>query len=134
MKLNDQELHGLRDMIVKTSSKVINKYIELNKVGHEADILFMGDSMIEYLDVKSSFTGFSVLNRGVAGSTTKLILDNFSNVVGMTIPKKLFISIGSNDLVLLKSTPKEVIENVVNQIQQVLMLQSFLIYQHLNLQ
>jgi len=114
MKLNDQELHGLKDMIVKTSSKVIDKYKELNKVETQADILFLGDSMIEYLDVKTAFPNLNVLNRGVAGATTEFILDNLSAIVGSIVPNKLFISIGSNDLVLLRSTPNEVIENVTN--------------------
>src|SRR5690606_34150837 len=85
-----------------------------NKFEINADFLFMGDSMIEYLDVKSSFPNLDVLNRGVAGATTKLIMENLADIVGSIVPNKLFISIGSNDLVLLRSTPDEVIENVIN--------------------
>src|SRR5690606_16886627 len=114
MKLNDQELHGLRDMILKTSSRLIEKYKELNKVEKEADILFMGDSMIEFLDTKLFFPDFALLNRGIGGATTKFILDNLDFIVGDIKPNKLFISIGSNDLVLLSATPSEVVDNVIN--------------------
>ena len=114
MKLNDQELHGLRDMILKTSSRLIEKYKELNKIEKEADILFMGDSMIEFLDTKLFFPNYALLNRGIGGATTKFILDNLDFIVGDIKPNKLFISIGSNDLVLLRATPSEVVDNVIN--------------------
>lgn len=117
MKLNEIELSSLRNMIIKTSSKVLEKYKNEN-LSTNYDYLFLGDSIIEYFDVSKYLPEVNAINRGVAGATTKLILDNLDIITGNITPKEIFISIGSNDLVLLEATIEEVYLGVVEVFKQ----------------
>lgn len=112
MKLEKQELLGLKEMISKSSKKTIEKYKEANKSIPEKSVIFTGDSMIEYLDVNTLLPDLRGLNRGVAGATTQLMLDAFDEILGNLNPTDLFVSIGSNDLILLESTIDEIVESV----------------------
>lgn len=117
MKLFKEELNGLRQMIAKTSSKVLEKFqVELSKTNY--DYLFLGDSMIEYLNLESYFGDINAINRGVAGATTKFINDNIDTIISNINPKTIFLSVGSNDLVLLEATPDETASNVINLIDK----------------
>ncbi|OED59280.1 GDSL-type esterase/lipase family protein [Acholeplasma laidlawii] len=117
MKLTHQELKGLQQMIEKTSSKVLNTYSKDNRVNSfNQDVIFIGDSMIEFFNLKRYLPTLNALNRGVAGATTKLILDNLDIILGKINPKSIFISIGSNDLVLLEYS----VFNTFNSITKVL--------------
>lgn len=117
MKLFKEELNGLRQMIAKTSSKVLEKFqVELSKTNY--DYLFLGDSMIEYLNLESYFGDINAINRGIAGATTKFINDNIDTIISNINPKTIFLSVGSNDLVLLEATPDETASNVINLIDK----------------
>ena len=106
MKLNETELKGLREMIKNTSSKVLDKYKNAN-IDKNYDLLFLGDSIVEYFNLNKYLPEFSAINRGVAGATTKLIINNSDTITGNINPKEIFISIGSNDLVLLEASVDE---------------------------
>jgi lysophospholipase L1-like esterase len=104
MKLTDIELKALRKMIENTSSKVLDKYKNDNLNSHQGiDYLFLGDSMIEFFKLEKYLPNINAINRGIAGATTKLILDNIDTIFGSIIPKSIYVSIGSNDLVLLEA-------------------------------
>ncbi len=112
MKLSYQELLGLKEMIAKLSKKTIEKYKIENKSTAQGLIVFAGDSMIEYLDIKTYLPEANAINRGVAGATTKSLLDAFDDILDELNPRELFISIGSNDLVLLESSVDEIVLNI----------------------
>jgi len=112
MKLTKQELLGLRDMISKTSMKTIEKYKQLNEVNLNGEVLILGDSMVEYLNPEMYLPGFNIINRGVAGATTESLLNSFEDITKNINPSKIFISIGSNDLVLLESKPEEAVKGL----------------------
>ena len=112
MKLNKEELTYLREMIKTTSSKVLEKYKNQN-VSSDYDYLFIGDSIIEYFNLKKYLPGINAINRGVAGATTKFILDNLDTIIDNIKPIEIFISIGSNDLVLLEATVEEAYLGIV---------------------
>lgn len=120
MKLTNIELKGLRQMIETTSSKVLNKYKNDNENNkYQSDTVFIGDSMIEYFKLDSYLPQMVALNRGIAGATTKLILDNFVTIFGDTKPKTVYVSIGSNDLVLLESTIGEAYLGIVSVFEKI---------------
>src|SRR5690606_23053368 len=112
MKLTKQELLGLRDMISKTSMKTIEKYKLPNEDNPIGDVLILGDSMVEYLNPDLYFPGLNVINRGVAGATTESLLNSFEDITKNINASKIFISIGSNDLVLLESKPEEAVKGI----------------------
>lgn len=114
MKLHKVELQGLREMIQKTSTEVLNTYKEANETSNQLfDTVFIGDSMIEYFKLHYYIPELKALNRGIAGATTKLILENLDIIFGQHLPKDIYVSIGSNDLVLLEATIDEAFYGVV---------------------
>jgi len=114
MKLHKVELQGLREMIQKTSTEVLNTYKEANETSNQLfDTVFIGDSMIEYFKLNDYLPELKALNRGIAGATTKLILENLDIIFGQHLPKDIYVSIGSNDLVLLEATIDEAFYGVV---------------------
>ncbi|WP_025725322.1 GDSL-type esterase/lipase family protein [Acholeplasma granularum] len=118
MKLTLQELTGLRQMIVETSNKVLNKYkLDNQNLLPNFDSIFIGDSMIEYFDLNKYLHELNAINRGIAGATTKLIKDNLDTIFGPIEPKYIYISIGSNDLVLLNASVDEAYQNITELIE-----------------
>lgn len=115
MKLNQDELTRLRQMIEMTSSKVLEKY-KKNNMDINIDNLFIGDSIIEYFNLNKFLPEINAINRGVAGATTKFIIHNIDTIIGNIEPKEIFISIGSNDLVLLEATIEEAYFGVIEVI------------------
>lgn len=109
-----QERQALIDMIKKTSSAAIEKYKNINN--EDEEILFLGDSMVEYFNTNFYYPELKISNRGVAGATTKLIMDNLDTITGTIDPKKIFLSVGSNNLVLLEHTPEEAANAIIELI------------------
>lgn len=118
-----QELQALRDMIRKTSSAVIEKYKSIDNKNE--DILFLGDSMVEYFSTKLAFPNLKISNRGVAGATTKLMIDNFDEIRGEINPKKIFLSVGSNNLVLLEQSPEAAAMAIIKLIDRLMFYYPF---------
>lgn len=79
--------------------KVSNSKIEIQKLLKKSknDIVFLGDSKTEGFPVQEMFENSNVKNRGIAGNTTKDVLDRLSNITSGK-PHDIFIEIGVNDL------------------------------------
>ena len=72
-----------------------------------------------YLDLKTYLPQIIGINRGIAGATTQLILNNFETIFGLLKPKEVYVSIGSNDLVLLESTIDEAYQGVLKVFEKI---------------
>lgn len=99
-------------MIRGSSSVLLENFKELNKKTEKGLIVFAGDSMIEYLNTAFYFPEFRIVNRGVAGATSKFMIDNLDDIFGEINPGEIWLSIGSNDLTLLDSNPKQIAYDV----------------------
>ncbi len=120
MKLSSIELKALRQMIDETSTKVLNKYkLDNDQNIINSDYLFLGDSMIEYFKLEKYLPSINALNRGIAGATTKLILDNIDTIFGNHDPKYIYLSIGSNDLVLLEADVETAFLGIVQVLKNI---------------
>jgi lysophospholipase L1-like esterase len=64
---------------------------------HTAEVVFLGDSITFGGIWHEWFPNVDVVNRGIGGDTTQMVLDRFEQVISLK-PKKLFIMIGVNDL------------------------------------
>lgn len=76
------------------------KYRELNQVSvKEPDIIFIGDSIVEYYPLYELLqTDKRLVNRGIRGYKTDLLLDNLdAHLFGQALDK-VFILIGTNDI------------------------------------
>ena len=61
--------------------------------------LFLGDSITDYYDLDKYYEGLPVVNSGISGNTTNDILNDMKARVYNYNPSKVFLLIGTNDLV-----------------------------------
>lgn len=64
---------------------------------HSAEVVFAGDSHIDYFEWEEYFADVSVANRGIGGDTTEGLLNRIEQVTELN-PEKVFLMIGVNDL------------------------------------
>ena len=74
------------------------KVKEFNAMARQTGgIVFLGDSITDFLDFDEFIPAYHVINRGIAGDTTHGVLDRLGEVISLR-PRKLFILIGTNDI------------------------------------
>ena len=90
----------LEEWFLKEQAKLQQNYRELNQVSvKEPDIIFIGDSIVEYYPLQELLqTDKRLINRGIRGYKTDLLLDNLdAHLFGQALDK-IFILIGTNDI------------------------------------
>ena len=88
---------------------------------NKESIVFLGDSITSRCDLDKYFPSHNIYNSGIAGNMTKNILENMENRVFVYNPTKVFILIGTNDLVysgLDNDGIKNNIEEIINKIYE----------------
>lgn len=118
----------LRVNNLDSSVDSLNTTIEDNKEDYEKEIetlkdeytnyLFLGDSITYFYDLDKYFEGLHVVNSGIGGNTTEDILDDMKERVYNYNPSKVFLLIGTNDLIHDSSVDDIAsnIEKIVNEI------------------
>lgn len=80
----------------------LERYRVLNRFAKKGEILFTGSSLMEQfpLDELLMSNGMTqvIYNRGVGGFTTTDMLDHMEEMVFGTVPSRIFINIGTNDI------------------------------------
>ena len=99
----------LRVNILDSSVDSLNTTIEENKKNYEKEIenlkenytnyLFLGDSITDFYDLDKYYEGLPVVNSGISGDTTEDILNDMKGRVFDYNPSKVFLLIGTNDLI-----------------------------------
>ena len=110
----------LENWLLKEQEKIQTKYRELNQISViEPDIIFIGDSIIEYYPLQELLgTSKAIVNRGIRGYQTGLLLDNLdSHLYGDTVDQ-IVLLIGTNDIG--KDVPmNEALNNLESVIQTI---------------
>ena len=110
----------LEEWLLKEQAKLQQNYRELNQVSvKEPDIIFIGDSIVEYYPLCELLqTDKRMVNRGIRGYKTDLLLENLdAHLFGQALDK-VFILIGTNDIG--KETPQtETLANLEAIIQEI---------------
>lgn len=109
--VNEQEIIKLNSRLERLERYTYNK----------ESIVFLGDSITSRCDLDKYFPNYNVYNSGIAGNMTKDILDNMENRVFVYNPTKVFMLIGTNDLVysgLDNDGIKNNIEEIINKIYE----------------
>ncbi len=90
----------LENWLLKEQEKIQTKYRHLNQVSVvEPDILFIGDSIVEYYPIQELFgTSKTIVNRGIRGYQTRLILENLDAHLYGGAVDKIVLLIGTNDI------------------------------------
>ena len=81
------------------------------------NILLLGDSITEIYPEKEIFGNLPIIKSGVSGYTTNDILNQMNSMVYQYNPTKVFLLIGTNDI--MYETDQEKIESVVNNIKEI---------------
>ena len=90
----------LENWLLKEQEKIQTKYRELNQISViEPDIIFIGDSIVEYYPLQELLgTTKTIVNRGIRGYQTGLLLDNLdAHLYGDTVDQ-IVLLIGTNDI------------------------------------
>lgn len=90
----------LEQWLLKEQAKLQENYRKLNQVSvKEPDIIFVGDSIVEYYPLHELLrTDKTVVNRGIRGYKTDLLLENLdAHLFGHAVDK-IFLLIGTNDI------------------------------------
>ncbi len=109
--VNEQEIIKLNSRLERLERYTYNK----------ESIVFLGDSITSRYDLNKYFPNYNVYNSGIAGNMTKDILENMENRIFAYNPTKVFILIGTNDLVysgLDNDGIKNNIEEIINKIYE----------------
>ena len=90
----------LENWLLKEQEKIQTKYRHLNQVSVvEPDILFIGDSIVEYYPLQELFgTSKTIVNRGIRGYQTGLLLENLDAHLYGGAVDKIVLLIGTNDV------------------------------------
>ena len=90
----------LENWLLKEQEKIQTKYRYLNQVSVlEPDILFIGDSIVEYYPLQELFgTSKTIVNRGIRGYQTGLLLENLDAHLYGGAVDKIVLLIGTNDI------------------------------------
>ena len=90
----------LENWLLKEQEKIQNKYRELNQISViQPDIIFIGDSIVEYYPLQELFgTTKNIVNRGIRGYQTGLLLDNLDAHLYGDAVDQIVLLIGTNDI------------------------------------
>ena len=85
---------------MKEQEKIQTKYRELNQISViDPDIIFIGDSIIEYYPLQELLgTSKTIVNRGIRGYQTRLLLDNLDAHLYGDAVDQIVLLIGTNDI------------------------------------
>ena len=110
----------LENWLLKEQEKIQTKYRELNQVSVlEPDIIFIGDSIVEYYPLQELFGGTKmIVNRGIRGYQTRLLLENLDAHLYGDAVDQIVLLIGTNDIGKDISM-NEALDNLENVIQSI---------------
>ena len=80
-------------------------------------IVFLGDSLTDYVGFDEILRNPNIRNRGIAGDTTLGVLNRLDEVISLR-PAKLFVLIGTNDI-LFGRNADEIIQSITQIISRV---------------
>ena len=102
-------IYQLRESSLKRMLAIINNQKNVT----DNQILFFGDSIFEFRDVKRYFPNNKIINCGIAGATSDELLWIIDEAVIKYHPQKVFIHVGTNDLGnTTMHSPRKIAENI----------------------
>ena len=110
----------LENWLLKEQEKIQTKYRELNQISViEPNIIFIGDSIVEYYPLQELLgTTKTIVNRGIRGYQTGLLLDNLDTHLYGDAVDQIVLLIGTNDIG--KDVPMtETLNNLESVIQSI---------------
>lgn len=107
-----------KEKMIETIEKDYRRKIKIfEKVEPPKDVVMVGDSMVAYLN-PSLYDLKDVTFQGIAGDTTAGVKKRLELVYRLH-PKKVILSIGSNDLVILNESPEKTAQNILSLVYDI---------------
>lgn len=97
----------------------VTQFEALNKKALQGGTVFLGDSITQDYNVYEFFKGFNVYNRGIGGDTSEGVLRRLNESVYQIKPNKVFLLIGTNDLVSSSFSLDKTIQNIKEIVQNI---------------
>jgi lysophospholipase L1-like esterase len=103
----------------KSTKLKAKQFARYNSITQKNNIIFLGDSLTEFFPVDEFFHFYNPYNRGIASDTTEGVWVRLeSNVIAME-PRKVFLQIGTNDLIFRKAkNPDTVTRNIIRIVER----------------
>ncbi|MBE6160643.1 MAG: hypothetical protein E7158_00275 [Firmicutes bacterium] len=98
-------------LIILISVPIIIYKYNINKENKDK-ILFLGDSITERYDLKKYFPNHNIINSGIGGNLTTDILNDLDNRVYTYKPDKIFLLIGTNDIIYSNLSDIDIANNI----------------------
>ena len=83
----------------------------LKEIKQTENIVFLGDSITDFYPIDNIFDNLPIVKSGVSGYTTHDILERMDSMVYQYNPTRIFLLIGTNDLIFDDLDDKEKIVN-----------------------
>lgn len=80
--------------------------------------LFLGDSITSVYDLEEYYSDLPVVNSGISGNVTHDILNNMEERVYRYNPSKIFLLIGTNDLLMDRSV-EDIVDNITEIVTKI---------------
>lgn len=109
----------ISSQLQKSTKLKAKQFARYNPITLKNKIIFLGDSLTEFFPIDEFFHSYNPYNRGIASDTTDGVLKRLeTNVIAMD-PSKVFVQIGTNDLIHRKTKhPETVAANIIKIIEQ----------------
>jgi lysophospholipase L1-like esterase len=88
-------INVLGSLLLSMPERVNDQYNALSE--QTAEVVFVGDSLTFGGNWHEWFPDVDIVNRGIGGDTTQMLIDRFEQVIKLK-PTKIFLMIGVNDL------------------------------------
>ncbi len=88
----------------------------LQEIKQTENIVFLGDSITDFYPIDNIFDNLPIVKSGVSGYTTQDILERMDSMVYQYNPTRIFLLIGTNDLIFDDLDDKEKIINNIKKI------------------
>lgn len=85
----------------------------------KGNIVLLGDCVFDLLDIEKYFEGEVIYNNGICGDTSEMLLDTLYKRAIKYKPKKLFISVGSNDIGFDDRNVKDIYNNIIDMVKEI---------------
>lgn len=102
-------IYQLREETLKRMLEIIHN----QKTACPGQIVFFGDSILEFYDVNHYFLGKTIYNCGIAGATTDELLWILDEAVIKYKPAQVLLHVGTNDLGnTVTHSPRQIASNI----------------------
>ncbi len=104
------------DLKAEVKSEIRNPYdISVSDIDN---FVLLGDSITDFYPIEEFYDDLPVVNSGISGYTTQDILDHLEEMVSIYNPTKVFLLIGTNDI-MNEDKSDEVVRNIKKIIEEI---------------